>query len=60
MFEIDKSIKIETKSNPGKCLYCEIESSDLATHVEIEHGIILGDLAAEIQEVMVKLDYIHK
>ena len=59
MFEIDKSIKTERESNPGKCLYCEIESSDLATHVEIEHGTIL-DLAAEIQEVMVKLDYIHK
>lgn len=44
--EIDKPIKIERKPKPGKCLYCEIESPDPAAHVEVEHGVLLGDLAA--------------
>ena len=42
--EIDKPIKAERKLKPGKCLYCEIEIPDIAIHLEIEHGILLGDL----------------
>jgi hypothetical protein len=53
--EIDKPIKRERKPKPGKCMYCEIESPDLATHVEVEHGILLGDLAAVIQQVILKI-----
>ena len=37
-------IKAERKPKPVKCLYCEIKIPDIATHVEIEHGIVLGDL----------------
>jgi hypothetical protein len=40
---------MERKPKPGKCLYCEIELPDLTTHIEV------GDLAALIQEVMLKL-----
>ena len=57
--EIDKPIKAERKPKPGKCLYCEIEIPDIATHVEIEHGILLGDLAAVIQELMLKVTHLE-
>lgn len=57
--EIDKPIKVERKPKPGKCIYCEIEIPDIATHMEIEHGILLGDLAAVIQELMLKITHLE-